>query len=112
MAVPYSFAGQATTINATPIAYGPDIGALYVRRINLRNRTGSAVGFILRRIILDHSNQEIRVEEFDDSIPANDRWSWGEFNAVMILMPGCRIELLLDSAPTIPVDWVVDGLVQ
>lgn len=79
-----------------------------VRRIVLRNKDGSDMGFKLHLVYSDETHDEVEIEEEDGSIPANDTWQWGLLGAVMIIRAGQRLECVLDSDPTTPVEFIID----
>jgi len=100
--------GVVTTTAAARILDGPEAGVYIIRLVTFYNPTGAAVTFVLRRISLDEDRQEITTRRWDDSIPATDSWVFGKLGGRIVLSPGQRLELVLDSSPANPVEYGLD----
>ena len=97
--------GVATTTTAARILEGPVDGCYKISLITLHNPNASALGFVLRRVSINDDKDEVTTRRFDESMPANDTWTFGTLGARMTLAAGQRLELLLDSAPANPVEY-------
>lgn len=79
-----------------------------IRGITLYNPNGGAADFILRYHGYNTLGDEMIIRRYDEQIAATDEWTFGEQGAVMVVPPMTRVELVLDSDPTTPIEWSVD----
>lgn len=103
--------GFIQTTTPQVIAEGADAGILVIRLLTLYNPNGSAAAFILRKVVdsPDGTERELFIRRFDDEIPSLGTWAIGVAGTpIMIVLPGQRYEVVLDSAPTLGIEWVCD----
>ena len=96
--------------NTNPYIFveGFDAGTRTIALLTLYNPNSSAVDFVLRLVLTDDQDRELEVTRFDDAIAPTSTWPFGHLMSRMVVLPGQRYEIVLDSAPTLGVHCVCD----
>lgn len=111
MLPPSPFAGIIFDTTPKPIAEGQDSGMLVVRYISLYNPNAIPTEFLLRLVVEegDALDSNLILTRFDARINATSTWRWGDVGTpIMLLPPGHRYEVVLDTTPTLGIHYVVD----
>ncbi len=98
--------GTVATVDEVTMV-GVHEGAQLVRHLTLFNPNGSGHAFTLRIVAIDLNGERVVVRRLFDTVLANDDWPLPQ-GVVYVLNPGTEFQLVLDVAPTTPIEWSVD----
>lgn len=83
--------------------------SMAIKLITLYNPASSAAPFLLRKRVLDVNDEQRFIRRKDQSIPATDDWSFGQFGGIFVLSDVEHwYEVVMDSAPVSPIEYCVD----
>lgn len=114
--------GSVPDANAHVLLETSEDVAIEVTFLSLYNPNTTDSNFLLRFVIpilastggpTRASGQEYTIRSWDDSILTLDNWIFGTLGATFTLHPpGQRLEFILDSAPTKPIEFYVEFLLH